>query len=273
MLASKRAIIEDIQQDWLRSVRSRSGKAARTFLNNVLGLMYIEPGQFILEFLQNAEDARMELGKKGGFFRIELWNDKVIIEHNGKPFDINDVENLCSTVSSKKPSKGYKGYIGIGWKSVFKVSSHVEVYSNGFAFAFNKEYWFKHTEKLEEFRLSPEEVLWQVTPIPIEKTEYIDPHITRFMIYLDDPSYYDAITHTVEELKPSVFLFLEYINKIEIIDHIKNKNRIIEWFIRNEETFNGTRVQEVTVNVYEDCLLYTSPSPRDLSTYRMPSSA
>ena len=32
-------------------------------------------------------------------------------------------------------------------------------------------------------------------------------------------------------------------------------------------TLNGFAVQ------YDDCLLYTSPSPRDLSTSRMPSSA
>ena len=27
------------------------------------------------------------------------------------------------------------------------------------------------------------------------------------------------------------------------------------------------------IQIYQDCLLYTSPSPRDLSTSRMPSSA
>ena len=39
--------------------------------------------------------------------------------------------------------------------------------------------------------------------------------------------------------------------------------------------FNGdwTLGYEFTANVNMDCLLYTSPSPRDLSTSRMPSSA
>ena len=35
----------------------------------------------------------------------------------------------------------------------------------------------------------------------------------------------------------------------------------------------GLVVRGRTLTVYEDCLLYTSPSPRDLSTSRMPSSA
>ena len=33
------------------------------------------------------------------------------------------------------------------------------------------------------------------------------------------------------------------------------------------------RTDKMFVKRYEDCLLYTSPSPRDLSTSRMPSSA
>ena len=35
----------------------------------------------------------------------------------------------------------------------------------------------------------------------------------------------------------------------------------------------GSEVYFIDINVSESCLLYTSPSPRDLSTSRMPSSA
>ena len=35
----------------------------------------------------------------------------------------------------------------------------------------------------------------------------------------------------------------------------------------------GSRNNYVTTSMFEPCLLYTSPSPRDLSTSRMPSSA
>ena len=40
------------------------------------------------------------------------------------------------------------------------------------------------------------------------------------------------------------------------------------------ESFEGTGFEEVTTeDLAIPCLLYTSPSPRDLSTSRMPSSA
>jgi len=38
-------------------------------------------------------------------------------------------------------------------------------------------------------------------------------------------------------------------------------------------TFSGSRGQKVPISIFKICLLYTSPSQRDLSTSRMPSSA
>ena len=43
----------------------------------------------------------------------------------------------------------------------------------------------------------------------------------------------------------------------------KNHDAVTAIYIHNKNYFDGKR----------DCLLYTSPSPRDLSTSRMPSSA
>ena len=56
--------------------------------------------------------------------------------------------------------------------------------------------------------------------------------------------------------------------------HFINKtDEMLEKFI--EECEQEAAKLEVTVDYYlaEFCLLYTSPSPRDLSTSRMPSSA
>ena len=61
-------------------------KSIGTIFNLLTELMYIEPSQFVLEFLQNAEDALMEAGRRG-YFKVELYKDKVVISNNGKPFD------------------------------------------------------------------------------------------------------------------------------------------------------------------------------------------
>ena len=43
--------------------------------------------------------------------------------------------------------------------------------------------------------------------------------------------------------------------------------------LQKKNNFELTEVTSPTFNILNDCLLYTSPSPRDLSTSRMPSSA
>ena len=57
---------------------------------------------------------------------------------------------------------------------------------------------------------------------------------------------------------------------------IKDKHKVMEHKIPLETYFAGLLQKvEWQIQEYEDtaCLLYTSPSPRDLSTSRMPSSA
>jgi hypothetical protein len=64
--------LREVQEYWLREANSRAGGTIKNFLDSVLMQLYIEPGQFILEFLQNAEDALMEhKAEKGG---VELRN-------------------------------------------------------------------------------------------------------------------------------------------------------------------------------------------------------
>jgi hypothetical protein len=230
---SKNKVLE-IQDRLLREAKTTTGVSVKRFLDKIVRLLYIEPGQFILEFLQNAEDALMEKKmkaegkkeaektevKKTGYFKVELYKDKVIISNNGKPFDDRDLENLCAIMSVKKPASGYKGFIGIEWKSVYKVSTHVEVCSAGLCFEFNKDYWSRPDilEMLRKYNLTPDDVLWQITPIPIQPTEALTGDETRFVIHLQDELKYNEIIETVEKLGPSLVLFLDHVNRIIIND-------------------------------------------------------
>jgi hypothetical protein len=243
----------EIQRSWLISARDRTGESLKNVLDLLMELTYVEPGQFILEFLQNAEDALMEAGRRG-YFKVELYRDVVVISNNGKPFDEKDTDCLCSIRSSKIPSLGYKGFVGIGWKSVYKVSNHVEVYSGRLSFEFSEDYWSRSEAMsiLTEHGLKPEKVLWQVTPIPIQPTEAVPENETRFIIHLKDESKYHDIVKSLDELGPSIFLFLDYVSKIVLVDHVGKRSRVIEWFTAGEEVFNGVRVKHVTVIVTEN---------------------
>ena len=71
-------------------------------------------------------------------------------------------------------------------------------------------------------------------------------------------------------------------NTFDIINLEVVENNYLQFSFRNGEVYN-VQVDDISIkeiqkeftsfNVYEDCLLYTSPSPRDATLSRMPSSA
>lgn len=236
MTSTLQDIIERIRDGWLKDAKSDyAGTAVRNALYIISYLTFIEPGQFILELLQNADDARMELKRKGGEFIVRLYKDHCEILHNGKPFDEKDLKSLCSIGSRKKPREGYKGYIGIGWKSVYRVSDEVEVYSGNFSFKFSKRYWYDRAEWLRnKYGIDPEQVPWPVVPIPIERAEYIPPDWTLFRIKFNYEHAYEDISRFLENIKPHMLLFLEYINKIVIEDKVTGSRRVYEWYLSSD---------------------------------------
>jgi hypothetical protein len=236
-MVNLRSKVSEIQRHWLNLAKDPlAAPTIRTILDYLIELMYIESGQFVLEFLQNAEDALMEAGRRG-YFKVELYKDRIVVINNGKPFDERDLESLCAIASRKKPALGYKGFIGIGWKSVYKVSNHIEICSARTCFEFNEEFWKRPEarEILKNYDLKSEEVLWQVTPVLIEPTEVLPRDETLFTVYLKDMSLYSEIARTLDELRPLIFLFLDYVNKVIINDYVRNKYKRIEWIVDREE--------------------------------------
>ncbi|MEM4620833.1 MAG: hypothetical protein QW607_11555, partial [Desulfurococcaceae archaeon] len=255
-MSLKNTIIR-IRNEWLNEAKSLAGRSVKESLDIFSNLLFIEPGQFILEFLQNAEDARMELKAKGGYFSITLLSNEVVIKHNGKPFNSEDLKNLCRIGSRKKPKEGYKGYIGIGFKSVFGVSSEVYVHSKNpqlgdIAFKFDKNYWNKKAKQLKrKYGLEPSDVPYQVVPILVKPTESLKKGETLFRIKIDDPSKFEKIREfLVRRIPRYMFLFLEYINKVEIEDKVKNYKKVIEWVTTHLETIDdGIKVEKVELSI------------------------
>ena len=78
---------------------------------------------------------------------------------------------------------------------------------------------------------------------------------------------------------PGIYLMKDSDDKIIYIGKAKNlKNRVRSYFNKNQNYKTQKLVENISdiefvLTDNESCLLYTSPSPRDLSTSRMPSSA
>ena len=82
---------------------------------------------YVAELLQNAIDAGSTR------IRIEIHNDCLVFEHNGKVFDQQDVKAICTRgVSTKGPST--IGFMGVGFKSVFHSFEEAQISSGQWHF-------------------------------------------------------------------------------------------------------------------------------------------
>jgi len=172
--------------------------------------MFLSPKHWFFEFLQNAEDARADS------LLIRVDGDSLSIFNNGKPFSEDDFHAICDVNSRKLPARGFKGYIGIGFKSIFRITDRVSIDSGGYHFKFDKGYWEGKTGNTPLSRWP-----WEILPIETEARELPRGHTTGFFIPLDS-SKGRKVLHEIEEfLSPEEFpettvLFLQNVQSVEV---------------------------------------------------------
>jgi len=86
-----------------------------------------------IELLQNADDAF------SSNFKIKRVGNYLFVANNGRPFNLQDLESLCRSASSKKVKNESIGYRGIGFKSVVGFANEVHLISGGFQITFSRE--------------------------------------------------------------------------------------------------------------------------------------
>lgn len=216
----KKKVVEDIRKEIEASKNTYIWSDYVNALKLISQVVFTRSSGFILELIQNAEDAGMGIDSSG-VFEIRINKKRVKITHNGGPFSENNVKALCGIRSSKKPEKGTLGYLGIGFKSVFKVTDCPEIYSNGFQFKFDRNH--------KEWG-NPSNTPWHVIPIWIDTTsEAVDPDKTTFIIPFREEAYYPSLLQEVKKLRTELYLFLRWLKQIKIIDEVFRQ----EWTLEN----------------------------------------
>lgn len=216
----KRAAVEAIRS----AVESSRGSRIWTDYVNALRLVsqvvFTRSSGFVLEFIQNAEDAGHGFSGKGEI-SININRNRLKFVHNGRPFDESNLGAICGIRSSKKPELGTLGYLGIGFKSVFKVADCVEVYSNDYRFKFDRHHpeWSGHAA----------DTPWHVIPVWLDQpTEPVEAEKTTFIIQLRNE---EARAHLMEGLKTiraELYLFLKWIKSISIKDEMSGETWTVE---------------------------------------------
>lgn len=206
--------------------------------------LYTDSKRFIYELLQNADDSSV----KGQLVNVEiiLFNNKLVVAHNGKSFDESDIKGICGIDDgTKKLSIEKTGYKGIGFKSVFGQSDKVTIFSNKEYFKFDATHnfgWRKEWDSTQkEWEILNNRTFlhpWQIIPIYTSKEEIEQP-IQTFLndnwnvATIIELFKKDDVTHAIEELSSNanMFLFLKNINRIKF-----TTNQMVEISINRKTT-------------------------------------
>jgi hypothetical protein len=99
----------------------------------LLGQLYSDRTHFIFELIQNAEDAgATELA-------FELFDDRLEVQHDGRPFTAADVRGICGVGQGTKAGDlSQIGKFGIGFKSVYAYTNTPRIYSSDVNFRVEK---------------------------------------------------------------------------------------------------------------------------------------
>ena len=183
-----------------------------TKMLKILKSLFSSTEHWILEFIQNAEDA-IEDGKTGKF-AIHVGDDFLWILNSGRPFSDEDFYAICDVNSRKDPAQGYRGYIGIGFKSIFKITDYIEIHSGDFHFCFNKERWVD--------KLSPgkDDWPWEILPVEVEPRTLKEGYTTGFYIPFKNKKAYETFkniqTFLESKFPHEIIIQLTKVNTIEI---------------------------------------------------------
>ncbi|KAL6078305.1 DNA binding,ATP binding [Balamuthia mandrillaris] len=245
-------LIREIRGDFAMS--KPGTRTLHSFQNSLAMLadqLYSREHHFVLELLQNAEDnrypdgARPELGlclmSCASFFQAEEGDEGgedeeeenvvnrerhegvFLLLNNEVGFDERDVNAICMVGDSTKAQKKALGYIGekgIGFKSVFKVTDHPHIFSNGYRIRFAKEpdpefgisyvvpTWVDRVPKRIQRLMNGKTVM--ALPIPKVTNTSSNHHTTI------EASPYQRVAEHLQHISPEIILFLPKLERFTI---------------------------------------------------------
>ena len=217
---NQRKIINKYKQDTKkRSVRDH--KNLKSALKLLAENIYSSDDHFVYELIQNAQDNKYSDGIIPTLEFILLSDDPtnspesegcLCIYNNERGFTEEDIHGICSIGQSTKTDKKTSGSIGekgIGFKSVFKISSYPHIFSNGFSIRLNDESYID-PDWVEEL---PKEVKVETSNtcilLPLKK------------------GMYDYVCESLLNYESNTSIFLDKLKKIEIsIPSIKHSSSV-----------------------------------------------
>lgn len=223
---TKHEYINSIRQEY-SGLRDLPRESLASSVKTLADDLYAKDTHFIFELIQNAEDN--EYGR--GVFpklRFEVCQHKlegqsrtVLIVHNNESgFLEKHIRAICQVgKSTKNKAQGYIGEKGIGFKSVFRITTCPYVFSNGFQFCLPE-----HDAETGLGYIVPR---W-VTNLP----EIISINETTIILPINkNQRDVQAVVNALKDIAPETILFLQKLCSIEISVNLPESNAEYEVII------------------------------------------
>lgn len=180
--------------------------------------IYTEGERFIFELLQNAVDAHSASDCLN--VSICIQDGFLVFMHNGDAFTNEDIEGICFVGRKGEKVRNAKkiGYKGIGFKSVFGISSKVYIHTGCQCFRFDKDYWRTYWNEHWNPSFGPKPVdlseytmPWQVIPIESEVPISLDERDANVSTYItidpeDEQKLVDGVKGLMQSCRFLIFL-------------------------------------------------------------------
>jgi len=220
-MSKEREHIEKIRKEkfWLdeKGQLSKENPLIDDLINSIARLsesLYSKDTHFIFELVQNAEDNEYYKGTEPSIsFRLVKADPTntpnsvgaLIVQNNEIGFSPDNVDAICAIgKTTKSKLQGYIGEKGIGFKSVFRITTIPYIFSNGYQFCF--------PEKDEKTSLGYIVPRW-IKDIP----HGVDPKQTTIILPLNKPDFgYERIEGMLQDIEPETILFLSKLKEIQI---------------------------------------------------------
>ncbi|DBA00141.1 TPA: hypothetical protein N0F65_000464 [Lagenidium giganteum] len=225
----------DIKDEATSSVLDAQQRRLERALKRLSDELYSENTHFVLELLQNADDNKYAEGIRPRG-EITLTKDHSIVFHsNEQGFSEANIRAICDVGASTKASDNASttsiGKKGIGFKSVFKVSDHPQVHSNGFHIKFNAQHDDDGGRGIGYIlpHWIEDETLWKNEP----GSTFVLPLTSASVARVDE------IAQSMFSFEPSILLFLNRMRELYLRDEVHDQSL---HFVKQVEDRGGVEV-------------------------------
>lgn len=208
----------------IKAKNDDNSKSLANLLNVLTNTVFGSTNRFVFELLQNADDSPNLQQSANVEVEFVLTENYLVFSHDGKHFsedDVRGISNVASGDSGKAKDREKTGYKGIGFKSVFGISSKVLIKSNDFIFRFDKNYDLWKEKNDYPWQIIP---IWSEDEIPDEVKLLIDEKkVTTIILINNQEKILEEISEVFKD--PQITLFLRNVNSISFFH---NKKRVFK---------------------------------------------